>query len=167
LAWWLARGDTAQLARFVARAQRAAHVDPDPLDRLRARYQEAVSQAYRALVRRDSAEALRLLSALPDSLCMVTACFFQKLTQARLLAATGDDTRAAVIYDRWRFGTASPNPFWIIATLERGELAERRGEGAIAIGAYQFVVDAWRHADPDLASYVARARAGLQRLVPR
>jgi hypothetical protein len=29
---------------------------------------------------------------------------------------------------------------------------------------YQFVIDAWRHADPELEPYVREARAGLGRL---
>jgi hypothetical protein len=93
---------------------------------------------------------------------MYSGCFYEKLTQARLLAAVGDNRAAADLLDRWRWST--PSPFFIIATLERAQLAERLGERELGITLFQRVVDTWRHADPELEPYVAEARAGLQRL---
>ena len=51
-----------------------------------------------------------------------------------------------------------------LATLELGRLAEAMGEREKAIQAYQFVVDAWRRADPELQPYVTEAREALGRL---
>jgi len=139
----------------------SVRVGPEPRDDAG---QESTARAFIALIRRDSTAALRALAALPDSLCILTSCYFQKLTQARLLVAQGNDSAAAGIYDRWRFATNGSGPFWVIATLEQGELEERRGKREAAIKAYQYVLDAWRHADPELQRYTTRARDGLRRL---
>jgi hypothetical protein len=90
------------------------------------------------------------------------SCFYQKLTQAGLLAATGDDRAAADLLDRWRW--TAPSPFFVLAALERAQLAERLGERELGITLFQRVVDTWRHADPELQPYVAEAPAGLARL---
>src|SRR5258705_306250 len=46
----------------------------------------------------------------------------------------------------------------------RGRIAERLGDLTTARRAYQDVADDWRHADPELAGYVAEANAGLARV---
>ena len=48
--------------------------------------------------------------------------------------------------------------------LDRARLAERLGDRATAVKYYQFVVQAWLHADPELQPYVAEAHAALERL---
>jgi hypothetical protein len=48
--------------------------------------------------------------------------------------------------------------------LEAGRAAERLGERERGARAYQYVVDAWRHADPELRPQVDEARQGLLRL---
>lgn len=52
----------------------------------------------------------------------------------------------------------------MLAMVERARLAEIVGDRERALDAYQFVLDAWRKADPALQPYVAEARAGLRRL---
>ena len=52
-------------------------------------------------------------------------------------------------------------PVWV---LERGRVNERLGNRELAVDAYQFVADVWRHADPELQGYVDEAKAGLARL---
>lgn len=52
----------------------------------------------------------------------------------------------------------------IPVALERGGNAERLGDTAMAVNRYQFVAEAWPHADSGLRPYVREARAGLQRL---
>jgi tetratricopeptide (TPR) repeat protein len=164
LAWWLGRRDTTRLLRFASQAATVARADHDQDKRRVARYQEGAARAYLILIRGDSVAALRSLTALPDSACLLTGCFFQRLTEARLLAARDDLYNATRIYDRWRFGTLAPNLFWIIATLEQGRVAERQGDNKVALNAYQFVLDAWRNADPELQAYTREAREGLTRL---
>jgi tetratricopeptide (TPR) repeat protein len=118
--------------------------------------------AYAALARGDSAGALARLEAIPDSLCLVGECFHLHLTLARLLAARGDDRRAAALLDRWRW--AGAGPWFVLATLERGRVAERLGEREKAIESYRFVTEAWRRPDPELQPFVAEARQALGRL---
>jgi tetratricopeptide (TPR) repeat protein len=109
---------------------------------------------------------LQRLEAIPDTLCLadVTAtCFHVKLVLARLLATRGDYQRAGELLDRWRWG-AKEGPFFTVATLELGRIAEAMGEREKAIESYQSVVDVWRRADPELQPFVAEAREALDRL---
>ncbi|MFL5460700.1 MAG: tetratricopeptide repeat protein, partial [Gemmatimonadales bacterium] len=95
--------------------------------------------------------------------CLANQCFFEKLTQARLYAARKQDREAAQVFDNW-LETGRLSPLFVLGTLERGHLAERLHDPERAVRSYQFVVDVWRHADPELQPYVAEARAGLARL---
>ena len=52
----------------------------------------------------------------------------------------------------------------VIGVLEGARAAERLGERRSAIRGYQFVADAWRHADPELQPYATEARGALERL---
>ena len=163
LTWWTMNRDTSALALFGRRMGEAARREQRPMDRLRARYLQGAAAGYLALAQHDSATALSRLAELPDTVCAFVSCFRQKITEAALLAARGEDRRAAEILDTWlveegRF------PIAVIARLERARLAEKLGEGALAIQCYQFVADIWRNADPILSPYVEQARAGLQRL---
>jgi eukaryotic-like serine/threonine-protein kinase len=166
LPWWLAHRDTASLTRFAARAVAETRRAHSPFAVLRARLLGATSTAYAALARGDSAGALGHLEAIPDTLCLggSTACFHLKLTLARLLAAGGDDRRAGALLDQSRWSPDGPSPWFVLATLERGRVAERLGEREKAIESYRFVKEAWRRPDPELQPYVSEARAALSRL---
>ena len=48
--------------------------------------------------------------------------------------------------------------------LARAGVAERLGERATAVEDYQFVIDAWIHADESFQGYVREARDALARL---
>ncbi len=172
LPWWLARGDTASLTRFAARAAEEARQPNPPLIILRARLLGATATAYAALARGDSAGAVERLEAIPDTLCLAdfsSDCFHLNLTLARLLAARGDDRRAGDLLERWRWGagTSGPDPWFVLATLERGRVAERLGEREKAIESYRFVTEAWRRPDPELQPYASEAREALARLARR
>jgi hypothetical protein len=114
-----------------------------------------------ALARRDTVQALRRLRALPDSLC--PDAWYLKLARFQVLAATGADREAAAEFDRGMMRPAD-GATGVLATLQRGRVAERLGDRETAIRMYGVVLDAWRHADPELHAYVAEARAGVQRL---
>jgi tetratricopeptide (TPR) repeat protein len=108
---------------------------------------------------------LQRLEAIPDTLCLADVsanCFHVKLALARLLAARGEYRPAVDLLDRWRWD--AEGPFFTLATLELGRIAEAMGERGKAIESYQFVVDVWRRADPELQPYVAEAREALGRL---
>jgi eukaryotic-like serine/threonine-protein kinase len=167
LPWWLSRGDTAALRRFGAQAARTARAPASPYAALRARLLGETSVAFLDLARGDTGAAIRKLSAIPDTLCLAdryTAnCFHLNLTLARLLAARGDDQRAAALLERWRW-SGDGTPSFVLATLELGRIAERLGDTRKAAECYGFVLAAWRRADPELLPYVAEAREGLARL---
>lgn len=163
--WWYARGDTASLRRFGARAHAVSAAPGGPVARLRGRYYAGIVPAYLALARGDSADALRRLQAVSDSLCLVAACLPEKRLLARLLSASGDDRQAAQVLDRWD-RTVLPNctPSAVLVELERGGIAERLGDTLRARRAYGFVADVWRNADPELQGYVGMAREGIARV---
>jgi hypothetical protein len=79
-----------------------------------------------------------------------------------LLAAEGQAQQAGAVLDQWVW--KAEGPFFVLGRLEQGRIAEGLGERQKAIDSYQFVVDVWRHADPELEPYVREARAGLERL---
>jgi tetratricopeptide (TPR) repeat protein len=112
-------------------------------------------------VRGDSAQALRLLQAISDTLCIVNDCYYQKLTEARVLDALGRTREAQAVLDRWIWSAGGDR--YVMGVLELGRMAERMGEREKANQSYQFVVDIWRRADPELQPYVAEARNGLTR----
>jgi len=162
LPWWFMRRDSATLARIIEQADRGASRAMGRLERMRAGYMRTAAAGYLALVRNDSVAALRNFDALPDSMCAWVDCSLEKLTLARLLAARGEDRRASEVIDQWLW--IAPSPFVVIARLERARIAERLEDRDTAIRWYQFVVDVWRRADPELQSYVTEAREGLRRL---
>ena len=166
LPWWLARRDTISLARFVARAAEVARHPESPWVALRSRLLGGMAEGYLSLARGDSAEALRRLTAVPDTLCIAddyaTNCFHLRQTESGLLAARGELQRALDILEVWRWDGGGP--LFVLATLERGRLAARLGDREKAIDSYGYVAAVWRRADPELQPYVAEAREALARL---
>ncbi len=163
LPWWYADRDTAALKRFETQVVAGARRYPNPVAKAYLRNLAEVARAYLVLARGDSTEGLGMLAALPDSLCALSDCFFEKFTLAELAAARGQDREAAAIYDRW-LRARDWSPLFVMGRLNRARVAERLGDRARAAVLYQYVVDAWRHADPELRSHVAAARDGLERL---
>jgi serine/threonine-protein kinase len=168
LPWWLSRRDTSSLARFGVQAARATRRSATPHQHLRIRLLGEMSAGYLALARGDSAEAIRKLSAIPDTLCLAdnlaANCFHLNLTLARLLASRGEDRRAGELLEHWRWSVGR-TPGFVLATLELGQIAERLGEKQKAAECYGLVVATWRKPDPELLPYVAEAREGLARLL--
>jgi len=162
LPWWLARRDTASLAGFALRAAQEARIQTSARGKLRGRYLHLAATAYLALARADSVRALRLFQSIPDTLCIANVCSYEKLIEARLLAAEGQAQQAGAVLDQWVW--KAEGPFFVLGRLEQGRIAEGLGERQKARDSYQFVVDVWRHADPELEPYVREARAGLERL---
>jgi len=125
-------------------------------------YYAGAAHAYLALARRDTAEALRRLTTLPDSLCAGQSCYQVQLMRAQLLVAAGRAREAAQLLDR------EPSSFihltHVIRQLERGRVHERLGNRDTAIEAYRFVADAWIHADPEFQPFVEEAKAALKRM---
>jgi eukaryotic-like serine/threonine-protein kinase len=162
LPWWLARRDTASLARFARRAEQEARSQPSAKGKLRSRYLHLAATAYLELARGDSAGALRLFQSIPDTLCIENACFYEKLIEARLLSSKGQAPRAGAVLDRWVW--SGEGPLFVLGVLEQGRIAESLGEREKATQSYQFVTDAWRGADPELQPFVVEARTALTRM---
>jgi hypothetical protein len=124
----------------------------------------AGGRAYLALAVGDTASALRQFLTTKDTL---HECAFEnRLTVAELLIATGRYREASQRLDRrWPGTTSCGNGFDdIMWTLERARVHERVGRRAEAVADYKFVMDAWRHADPELQRYVHEAREAVARL---
>jgi eukaryotic-like serine/threonine-protein kinase len=173
LPWWLAHRDTASLAQFTARAAALASRSTSPSVASRARLLGGLAGAYLMLARYDSSAALLRLESIPDTLCsagaFLSACFYGKLTLARLLAARGEYRPAGDLLERWcslgeGFGDG---PVRVVAVLERARIAEQLREREKAVESYRFVADAWRRADPELQPYATEAREALARLARR
>jgi len=73
------------------------------------------------------------------------------------LAVEGREPEAAWVWSR----------LWdhrVPLMLQRAVIAERMGDRPTATHYYQFVLQAWQHADSELQPFVAEARAALTRL---
>ena len=152
--------------RFVdSLRQRGMPPQAPPIAREFLTYLTAQQRAYLALARGDSAEALRLFDALPDSACF-GACHMDDLVHIQLLAARKDRLADAAARLERPLGGFIPGllPVEVLRALERGRVNERLGNRERAIEGYALVVKAWRHADPELQGYVDEARAALRRL---
>ena len=160
LSWWAARGDSATVRAIVHRSDSIARSAPSQVDRNVGTFTSQAAQAYLALMRRDTATAVRRLEALPDSLCPL--CYFQRLTLAHLLSARQENRKAAQLLDRSLTELTVPSE--VLWALERARVAERMRDREKALHNYQYVADVWRHADPGLQPYVTEAREGLSRM---
>ncbi len=160
--------DTAGLTQALRRIEmiRQQPLPPQapPIAREMIGYLAAANRAYLALARGDSAEALRLFDARPDSACF-GACWIDELVHSQLLAARGRDADAAARLERPPTGfVPGVFPVEVMRALERGRVNERLRNRERAIDGYAMVVRAWRNADPELQPYVTEARQALARL---
>jgi serine/threonine-protein kinase len=159
--------DTATLARAAQRIdsirQRPLPPKVPPIGRDFFGYIVAAGHAYLALARGDTAEALRLFDARPDTACF-GACAIDDFVHIRLLVARGRYADAAARLERPLVGSPSFLPIDILRALERGRVNERLGNRDRAIAGYSLVLEAWRSPDPELQPYVAEARAALERM---
>jgi serine/threonine-protein kinase len=160
LPWCAARGDSVTVRAIARTADSVARTATTEVNRGIVRYAALAAPAYLALIRHDTATAIHVLEALPDSLCAL--CYLQRMTLGHLLAARQEDAKAAKLLDRWLIDI--PLPSAILWTLDRARVAERLGDRDKAIRSYQYVADVWRRADPELQPYVAEAKEGLSRL---
>ena len=153
--WWAEQKDTVSLRRLSRREEVAARafgngpltdgLHPIP----------GFASAALLLAKGDSALALRRFLSVADSLCPDAAQLRE--IRFRLLAARGRRLEAAAVFDR-------SHDRRVPLMLERARLAERLRDPVAAIHYYQFVVQAWLHADEGLQPVVAEARAALHRL---
>jgi serine/threonine-protein kinase len=161
LPWMLLAGDTTMLARVMAGADSLAAADP--ANSAGPTLVGTIARAYTAAIRGDTATALVLLAELPVWPC--GRCYTERLTLARLLAATGRDRDAAELLQFFPVMTAAwPVTEWVVWTMERARVNDRIGNSEQAIEDYAHVVDVWRDADPFFQPVVEEARDALARL---
>jgi len=151
--WWVARGDIRKLQRLLRREESALRTFNVVWSPPHARPVPEFVRAALALARGDTTAALQRMPQ--DWLC--PGAPQRRALQFRLLAATGRDSAATWVWDRI-YDRRVP------LMLERARVAERLGDRSTAVHYYQFVVQAWLHADPELQPVVAEARAALTRL---
>jgi len=169
LPWWAERHDTAAIVSVGRWAETALHRPPIPLPPVaKAFFPYAIqsSRAYLALARGDSATALRIFDALPDTVCY-GLCDLDRLVRIKLLAARGryvDAARRLAATPGVNWPGMSASPVRALWELERGRVHERLGNRDTARAGYAFVTAAWAHADSALQPYVTEARTGLSRL---
>jgi len=158
---WAAVGDTGSLRDLAHRSDSIAR-SASSVTRDLWRYAAAATQPYLALARGDTVLAIRRFAGLPDSLC--GNCYLDKLARVRLLAARGENREAEAVLDQVLHNHDFVSALDGMWALEGGRVYERLGQREKAIANYGFVVDVWRHADPQLQPYVEEARAALKRL---
>lgn len=153
--WWASRRDTASLRRLARRQDSEARGAGNVAVAIGAHPVPGFVRGALALAQADTAAALDRVLAFPDSLC--PDAHPVRDIRFRLLAAVGRDAEAAAVFDR-------SHERRVPLMLERARLAERLGDRPTALHYYQFVVQAWQHADPELQPVVAEARAAHARL---
>jgi serine/threonine-protein kinase len=151
LAWWSSRGDTTSIRDFLSRADRDLAAARTEDERLMAKYASAAAKAHQSLASGDTLQALGRFLALPDSLC--PTCYLDRLTRARLLAATG--RARAALKDLAEPLHAFLTPVEVLYALERARLAVRLGDSERWRRDSAFVARAWRHGDPDVLRRIA------------
>jgi eukaryotic-like serine/threonine-protein kinase len=162
--WWAADGDTTSIALYVSGFDVAhtGHRAPSIDASLRASVSAA--DAYFALAKRDTATAVRRLVATKDTL---HECWYEnRVALAQLLSATGRYREAGERLERrWPGTMGCDDPVDdVVWTMERARVFDRLGRRADAIASYDFVMRAWRNADPELQSWVREARTAVARL---
>jgi DNA-binding SARP family transcriptional activator len=159
LPWWSARRDTLALAEYARRADSVQRTTARSSWKENARYLAGAARAYAVLARGDTAAALAFFQR-PHAISYPWA----RVTEGQILSRQGRYEDALELFEE-----AYPMPQWwgptkVLAKLEAARTAERLGQVKRAAAHYRFVVDVWRHADPELEPYVREARAGLERL---
>jgi len=162
--WWATDGDTAAIGTYLRGFESVQHLPRSPSTEAMLRTNIAGGRAYLSLALGDTASALRQFLTSKDSL---HECAFEnRLTVVELLIATGRIREASERLERRWPGTSSCGSSYddVIWTLERARVRERLGRRSEAAEDYRFVIDVWRHADPELQRYVREAREALARM---
>jgi len=153
LAWWGKQRDTAALQQYLPLARTPwRREDRGALYAHRVQ----VAEGYIALARADTSSAIRLLTSLPSNEWWV----YERLVAARLLVARSRLGEAFAVLDRG-FPYPYATPLRGLWAVEHARLASRLGKPDKARESYDYVVQLWRTADPDLQPYVREARAAL------
>ena len=151
-------GDSARLSRLADAIEQFAKTDT--ARRSIFEYVVASLRAYTALAKRDTAEAIRRFTAIPDSVINFP---IDQFIFARLIARQDPRRALALLERRAPIGSLLS----VARDLERGRIAERLNEREKSVDAYSYVAQMWAHAEsPALRDASKEAREGLARLDP-
>jgi serine/threonine-protein kinase len=160
LSWWSARRDTLALGEYARRADSAQQATSRLIWKENAQYLAEAARAYLVLARGDTAAALQFFQRPNEFIFPWT-----RVTEAQILSRLGRDAEALELFEEAYPLASWWGPTRVLAKLDAARAAERLGQKKRAKDHYQFVVDVWRHADPELEPYLREAREALQRLM--
>jgi hypothetical protein len=153
----LARDSVALVAQ-ADEMEKAVPRDTSAAQRAIIKYVVAALRGYVALAKGDTVTAVRLFTALPDTIVTIP---FDAFIRARLIGRD-DPKRAIAILERH---VPTPDLLYAARELERGRLADRIGDRERAVDAYSYVAAIWRAADsPPLRDGAKEATDALKRL---
>ena len=156
--WWAARRDTLALTTMAKRMRSLKSQKPEDI-RPWLEYAATSAEAYVALAKGDSADALARFTSLPDTVC---PCDYDEIITSQLLSQKGKSREALAVFDGHYPHYMSPAAgLW---HLQRARAFEKVGRRDEAIDDYRFTAAVWQHADPELQPYVTEARQALARL---
>jgi serine/threonine-protein kinase len=159
---WLARErDSATIRRVSSDAATVAAAPTlSAAKHSSAQYNVAASQAYLVLAAGDTAGAVRLFDALPDSLC--AACYIDRWMRLQLLRSVGraDDAARRAIEGTTRYAEIA----YVLFPVEQARSALRLRDFVTAKASYGHVLAIWRRPDPELEPIRREAQDALRRL---
>ncbi len=149
--WWSTTGDTAALKGVAAWWDNVNASDSLPTALVS--YSRESTQAFLALARRDTLEAIRRLDALPECPNGAWTCRWAHFTRVELHSVLGNFGVAAPLVNRPFFDPAAlyPSPNWVLWKLIRGRVNEALGNRALGIQAYSLRhrrLAVWRRRGP-------------------
>ncbi len=153
LPWWVREGDALTIDRIAGMAEAESKEKDVQRSRIGS-YAARAARGYLALARGDSAGALTILRALPDSLCV--DCYQERVETARLMARLGELERAALLLDERPNRLLTPTE--IPLALERARVARQMQRDEKALQNFALVASAWSRADATLGEIVNEAR---------
>ena len=159
LPWWLARGDTASLARFALRAEQEARTQTSGRGKLRGRYLHAAATAYLALARARFGRGVASLSIHPGHALYRERLLLREAHRGPTAPSRGQAQQAGAVLDRWVW--KAEGPLFVLGTLEQGRIAEGLGERQKAIDSYQFVARCLAACRPRAGTVCTRGSCGV------
>jgi tetratricopeptide (TPR) repeat protein len=148
------------LGEYARRADSAQQATSRLIWKENAQYLAEAARAYLVLARGDTAAALQFFQRPNEFIFPWT-----RVTEAQILSRLGRDAEALELFEEAYPLASWWGPTRVLAKLDAARAAERLGQKKRAKDHYQFVVDVWRHADPELEPYLREAREALQRLM--
>ena len=160
--FWLWRKDTVTLANALATERNLRDKYPGFAPEQVDRAIDALRDAISALIRGDTARAIRLIEGAPNAPARIEAPL-RSIILPTLYERTGRIREARTLLDRPNFSFSSTALAVLLVELRIGQLSERLGDRERAAIAYSYVLDGLHEAEPSFAPLVRDALEGLRR----